>query len=62
MSTIEFRSETTGQLLLVAARLVAEVRALTPTYTLLRLIHGQVLVVCGAESDVRAKLAGFAPA
>jgi hypothetical protein len=56
MSTIEFKSETTGQLLLVAARLVAEVKAMTPTYTFLHLVHGQVLVVCGAESDVRAKL------
>ena len=62
MSTIEFRSETTGQLLLVAARLVSEVKAMTPTYTVLHLIHGQILVVCGAESDVRARLAGFAPA
>jgi hypothetical protein len=62
MPTIEFKSETTGQLMLVAGRLVAEVRAMTPTYTFLHLIHGQVLVVCGSESDVRAKLEGFAPA
>jgi hypothetical protein len=62
MPTIEFKSKTTGQMLLVAARLVAEVRAMTPTYTLLHLIHGQVLVVCDAETDVRAKLGSYAPA
>jgi hypothetical protein len=60
MSTIEFKSETTGQLLLVAARLVDFVRPITATYTAIHLIHGQVLVVFGAESDVRAKIEGFA--
>ena len=62
MSTIEFKSEVTGQLLLVAARLIDFVQPLTATYTAIHMIHGQVLVVFGAEPDVRAKIEGLAPA
>jgi hypothetical protein len=62
MSTIEFKSETTGQLLLVATRLIDFIQPLTATYTLIHMIHGQVLVVFGAEPDVRAKIEAFAPA
>ena len=59
MTTVEFRSETTGQLTLVAARLISEIRAMTETYTSIHLVHGQVLVVQGAESDVRARLSAL---
>jgi hypothetical protein len=61
MSTIEFKSETTGQLTLVETRFVADIKPLTDTYTSLHLVHGQVLVVHGAEPDVRAKLDAFRP-
>ena len=56
MSTIEFKSETTGQMTLVETRFVADVRPMSATYTSIHLVHGQILVVHGAESDVRAKL------
>lgn len=61
MSTIEFKSETSGQLTLVESRFVADVRQLSETYTSIHLVHGQVLVVHGAERDVRARLAVAPP-
>jgi hypothetical protein len=56
MSTIEFKSETSGQLTLVESRFVADIRPMSETYTSIHLVHGQVLVVHGAESDVRARI------
>lgn len=61
MSTIEFKSQTTGQLTLVAARLISEIRAMSETYTNIFLVHGQVLVIQGTESEVRARLAAVSP-
>lgn len=56
MSTIEFKSETTGQTMLVDSRLISDVQPMSETYTSIHLVHGQVLVIRGAESDVRARL------
>lgn len=61
MSTIEFKSETTGQRTLVESRMVADVRPMSETYSSLHLVHGQILVVHGAASDVRARLAALPP-
>jgi hypothetical protein len=56
MPTIAFTSETTGQTTLVETRLVSDVQPMSETYTSIHLVHGQVLVIHGAEPDVRARL------